>query len=594
MYDYITTNVAAAALLTTTFACFGLLAAWSALWRGHWFIRNAVVFAILSPLLFIPAYELFLPAALTATVTRNLLSGKPTFKPTLSLSSALLLTTTVAVGLGIAVHVPVEVWSAWPFWISIAMGLAFSYALLILLAGGWPRTWRFRALFVVIATALSAGFFVYCGSALMAEIGVTPFSAVFGLTSNTDYLFWTGVALGSNLFLLSIFWFVGSSIARRGTSMARPNVGTGRSLTNASLVIGIALFPAMALWELTHPLPIPHEVIPEPNRMVALYDFGKKLEGSAVEKQYQADVTDYELLAAAVTSQAADYDELDAALKIPGWIPSVYDMFSIDTENLMGRRRIGRLLQAKSEVAIRAKRVDDAIEAQLKLLHYGETIHQGGLAIDFLVATAIDQIAYRQIYDTISLFNAQQCRAIQLELAVADERRLGIDDVQYREHVFMQRSNGWFGHLTEFIQRLSTPRDSEWDVSDGVTVAHKRNQALARLLILKLAIRAYELEHKQLPTQLSQLQPAYIAALPIDPFDPTAQPLRYKVNGDIYILYSVAEDGVDDGGLIPARPRDLLGLDYKPRGGDLLLDEQYKPEPAAAAENSEDDGSSTL
>jgi hypothetical protein len=40
--------------------------------------------------------------------------------------------------------------------------------------------------------------------------------------------------------------------------------------------------------------------------------------------------------------------------------------------------------------------------------------------------------------------------------------------------------------------------------------------------------------------------PTYLAAVPTDPFD--GQPLRYKKLAKGYIVYSVGENGKDDGG----------------------------------------------
>jgi hypothetical protein len=46
---------------------------------------------------------------------------------------------------------------------------------------------------------------------------------------------------------------------------------------------------------------------------------------------------------------------------------------------------------------------------------------------------------------------------------------------------------------------------------------------------------------------LDELVPEFISAVPIDPMD--IQPLRYKLNADgTFVLYSVGEDGKDDGG----------------------------------------------
>ena len=49
------------------------------------------------------------------------------------------------------------------------------------------------------------------------------------------------------------------------------------------------------------------------------------------------------------------------------------------------------------------------------------------------------------------------------------------------------------------------------------------------------------------PAELRQLTPAFLSAVPLDPFD--GQPLRFKRAGEGYVVYSIGSDGRDDGGL---------------------------------------------
>jgi len=67
------------------------------------------------------------------------------------------------------------------------------------------------------------------------------------------------------------------------------------------------------------------------------------------------------------------------------------------------------------------------------------------------------------------------------------------------------------------------------------------------LLLVTLALRAYKLEHGAYPPTLTALTPRYLQAIPIDPFT-LSGPLRYKLMGAKYMLYSVGPDGKDDGG----------------------------------------------
>lgn len=61
-----------------------------------------------------------------------------------------------------------------------------------------------------------------------------------------------------------------------------------------------------------------------------------------------------------------------------------------------------------------------------------------------------------------------------------------------------------------------------------------------------LAVERYQLARGELPRQLEQLVPTYIRQVPIDPFD--GKPVRYKRMDPGYRLYSVLDDGKDDGG----------------------------------------------
>jgi hypothetical protein len=70
--------------------------------------------------------------------------------------------------------------------------------------------------------------------------------------------------------------------------------------------------------------------------------------------------------------------------------------------------------------------------------------------------------------------------------------------------------------------------------------------ALLRTAQTALGMERYRLAHGKLSDSLADLAPAYLAAVPIDPFD--GQPLRYKKLAKGYVVYSVGEDGKDDGG----------------------------------------------
>jgi len=90
--------------------------------------------------------------------------------------------------------------------------------------------------------------------------------------------------------------------------------------------------------------------------------------------------------------------------------------------------------------------------------------------------------------------------------------------------------------LSESVENLSS-------TIGKVLIAETTRQ----MTIAAIALQRFKLAHGQYPSQLSELVPGYVTAAPLDPVD--GQPLRYwlQPNGN-FLLYSVGENGVDDGG----------------------------------------------
>ena len=72
-------------------------------------------------------------------------------------------------------------------------------------------------------------------------------------------------------------------------------------------------------------------------------------------------------------------------------------------------------------------------------------------------------------------------------------------------------------------------------------------EAARRIVVAAVALKRFELAHHKYPASLSELVPEYLPQVPTDFMD--GKPLRYKLQADgNFLLYSVGEDGVDNGG----------------------------------------------
>lgn len=65
-----------------------------------------------------------------------------------------------------------------------------------------------------------------------------------------------------------------------------------------------------------------------------------------------------------------------------------------------------------------------------------------------------------------------------------------------------------------------------------------------------IAVQLYSRRHGRYPERLDQLVPEFLPEVPEDPF--LGEPLRYVVEENGYAVYSVGQDGIDDGGRRPS------------------------------------------
>ncbi len=76
-----------------------------------------------------------------------------------------------------------------------------------------------------------------------------------------------------------------------------------------------------------------------------------------------------------------------------------------------------------------------------------------------------------------------------------------------------------------------------------------------------LAVERYRAREGRLPTSLGEVAPVYVGAVPADPY--TGRELRYERLRSGFVVYSVGEDGRDDGGwALPAGTRKAPGQTY--------------------------------
>jgi type II secretory pathway pseudopilin PulG len=98
-----------------------------------------------------------------------------------------------------------------------------------------------------------------------------------------------------------------------------------------------------------------------------------------------------------------------------------------------------------------------------------------------------------------------------------------------------------FGKLRHMFSSIAIPNYMRaFDVA-------LQNEAQRRMTITGIALKRFQLQNGRFPGSLSELAPQFIAAELTDPW--SGKPFHYRLNSDgTFTLYSVGDDGCDDGG----------------------------------------------
>lgn len=610
MDDWLIIDSTLAVLLFSSFVCIGLLALWAAESPVHWFARSMVLAAVVSLPLLIPARELPALFAIEALVVvlgavfwrwwkgrRQNVSGvssheiKTLNKSGIRFSLKTLLQTAVLMGVLVAIAAGISEQSSIP-WTTLILGGTVGGCAVLLGAWVFASTRKWIAALAALVLSLGLAIIIAANDWFLPSfviIAAHPLNP--GSTSNfladlfrpnpelTWFVIMPAVA-GVTWFVLSVWWIgrwqtkrVGELQDEAGQSRIVRRIASGSILV---VLLGLLIVPpAYFFWMLLHPTPMPKIAAPSPNGLDDVIVAGRAFETSPILSTDVQSKTTQEL-AAEVAKYRDTYAQLRVGLSkeilLRTWPESDAPMsaFDLSIDSLQLVRSVARGLMMEAELAQQQTRYFDAAKISLENVYLGIAIAHDGILTDYFVGEAIEAIGHDTLYKALPHLNAGESREVIAKLVDLDRRRDSYDEVSRRDRAWSDHAYGWAGHLYLLVNDFVQPHQVD-------VLAHSalhRKQAIVRLLTLESALRAYQLEHGELPEHLQELMPVYIAELPADPFDVTGKPLRYVRNKQGYVVYSVGPDGNDDGGQ-PPPPGQYGGFDLN-GDGDLRLDDYFK------------------
>ncbi len=240
-------------------------------------------------------------------------------------------------------------------------------------------------------------------------------------------------------------------------------------------------------------------------------------------------------------------------------------------------------------------KAEAACQGAIDQLRLGESVNRDPVLISFLVRIAIDAMAASSVQTILSQLSPTDQELSDLQIQLRQVRSsLRMDRVFIGERCFLfdetgtRQSLGWGTGPFRWLGLIETNRMRCLDYFDQLEAISKLEPekrcpeyrridddisnlpfwfAMTQILIpaveqigmmevrvigqmdcarAALGVERFRMAEKRLPETLEELVPKFIEAVPIDPFD--GKPLRYKRLEKGYMIYTIGEDGEDNGG----------------------------------------------
>jgi hypothetical protein len=542
-------------LAVMTISVMGAVALWAGMSQRHWFLRVAVVGAVLSLWMVIPAYEILAVLFVQATVVIVFLWGLRLLRARrlgcqFTVRDLLLLTALLAIILSVAISAPKSEWTSW---LNFRAPIQFYPKRAINLPSPWI-VFAFAGFGAGVVTLVAA----------WAALGQGPrwlrLAAVCLIPPSWLLAGWLALLRATRW--IKVRKYPGDSSANESIGEKGPPTLIRVAKIAAVLVSVIVLLPlTFVYYRLATPPPIPPVKLPNPNGYNDLLEAGELFRPVA---ELDVDTASPAALRAFVPTYRHVFDTarrgLDRDCQVLIRYTCTEDSIIEMPLGWRGLRSLARAFIVEGKLAEAEGRTDNAIESYLDTIRLGRALASGGIAIDTAFGLAVEGIGRQGLHELGDTLTSAQCRKIIDTLVTAaagwepPESSIA-RDIIWRTHAF-----GWQGRLEWMISSSSwLQTDANWN--ESIERADKRCRAKRWLLICEVALQGHRAEHGEFPDDLADLVPGYLSAVPKDPF--SNKPFIYRRQPTGYLLYSVGPDGKDDGG----RP-----FDYNTDRGDIRLD----------------------
>lgn len=350
-----------------------------------------------------------------------------------------------------------------------------------------------------------------------------------------------------------LWWFaIGGLFAWKMLLIPPPSLWSLHSMKHRGITAAILLvIAAIPLWVGIQLMEIPQKDFVNSDRAAAYNELvsvcnecERSIYASTIAKYSEWDKVPSAEKQIVLQQTATLLDVLSEALEKSIRIPVDFSMNDISLFPATSFRSCSRLVNshAESKVIINP---DDVLKTFLLSEKMGAKLQQGGLFLHALVGIASAGDANRGMKIHIASFSSAARERAALEIMKNLNEIDTIETLTARDRNWSSNQS-WVAHVQNLVQgRLGIGVIQEIYSIDVVVARYITDR---RLMVLELLLQNYHDEKGSYPNSLDEVVTPSYREIASDPFSKNGARFIYRIEDGNFLLYSLGDNGVDDGG----------------------------------------------
>jgi hypothetical protein len=178
-------------------------------------------------------------------------------------------------------------------------------------------------------------------------------------------------------------------------------------------------------------------------------------------------------------------------------------------QDLKELKRLAIALGVESKSQLLSGHTNDAARCHVDVIRLAQSLSKGGILLDGITSLMLEAVGTASLQSLLPQLDATVCRNTAIALEELQAKREKPETIIATEKAWSARRFGLVDRIGDLLGRKANAKR----FTQFIQRSHETSDRTQRLM-LRLATRAYELDHHQPPAKVSDLVPTHLIAAP--------------------------------------------------------------------------------